>query len=395
MAVPQPAGSSPDGPTAMHANRVGLFAIVLVAACGGPKDKPPQAPMDFKVVRLEPRTAHLNIDLPATIQGQQVIEVRPKVDGYVKEILVNEGATVAKGQLLFTINNPQYEQDVRTAEASIQSAQADVDAAAMDVEKVRPLVEKDIVSKYQLQAAQYTLQAKQAALAQARAALANARTNLDYTIIRSPQAGVIGSIPYKIGALISSTSTEPLTTLSDIGNVYAYYALDEKRLLRISAALPGNTLQDKLDHMPPAQLLLADGSLYPLPGKLQTASGLVNTATGTIAMKAEFPNPQGLIRSGSTGTVRIPRTLDSALVVPQNATYELQDKLFTYVVGDSGRVHSVAITGDPTNDGDFYVVRSGLEPGDRVVVEGLVSLKNGQAIKPREVRADSLYTPLR
>lgn len=379
----------------MRAHPAGLlFILMLAAACGGGKDKKPQAPVDYKVLTVRPRTAKLNIDLPATIQGQQVVEIRPKVDGYVKEILVNEGATVKKGQLLFTINNPQYEQAVRTAEASEQSAQADVDAAAMQVEKVRPLVEKDIVSKYELQSAQYTLQAKQAALAQARAALANARTNLDYTIIRSPQDGVIGTIPYKIGALISSTSTDPLTTLSDIGNVYAYYAIDEKRLLRISATLPGNTLQEKLDHVPPAQLLLADGSVYPLTGRLQTASGLVSTTTGTISLKAEFPNPQGIIRSGSTGTVRIPRTLDSALVIPQAATYELQDKLFTYVVGDSSKVYTVAITADATNDGNFYVVRSGLKPGDRVVVEGLVSLKNGQFVKPHEVRADSLYSPL-
>ena len=346
---------------------------------------------DYLVLTLAPRLASVNFDYPATIQGQQVIEIRPKIDGYVDAIYVKEGASVKKGQLLFRIRNPLYEQEEITAKASIQSAAADVNAAKMNVEKVRPLVEKDIVSKYQLESAQYTLQAKEAALAQAQATLANAQTNLGYTTLRSPQDGVIGNIPYKIGALVNSTTTSPLTTLSNIGNVYAYYALNEKQLLQFATTTPGATMQDKLQVLPPAILLLSDGSEYPDRGKVETASGLIATETGTASFKASFPNPLGIIRSGASATVRIKQSLDSSLVLPQSATYELQDKRFVYVLSKDNKVSSIAITVSPSDNGRYFIATSGVKTGDRVVLEGLIGLKNDMEIKPVEAKADSIY----
>ncbi|MFT3704137.1 MAG: efflux RND transporter periplasmic adaptor subunit [Agriterribacter sp.] len=349
---------------------------------------------DYQVLTVSPRSATIYTDFPATIQGEEIVEIRPMVDGYLEDIYVGEGATVKKGQLLFKIKNPQYDQAVITANAAIKIALADVNAAKMDVEKVRPLVEKDIVSKFQLESAQYTLQSKEAALAQANAALANAKTNVGYTILHSPQNGVIGSIPYKIGALVTSSTTNPLTTLSNIGNVYAYFSLNEKQLLSFSSHVPGNTMQEKLNHLPPVTLLLADGTEYAEKGKLETASGLITTESGTASFKAIFPNPLGIIRSGASATVRIPRTVDTAFIVPQVASYELQDKQFVYTLTPDNKVLSTAIVSRPTNDGQFLIVQSGLKNGDRVIINGS-NLKDSTVVTPKPVNTDSLYAPFK
>jgi membrane fusion protein (multidrug efflux system) len=350
---------------------------------------------DFKVLTLIPRKAKVNVDFPATIQGQQIIEIRPKIDGYVDAIYVQEGAAVKKGQLLFRISNPQYEQEVITATASIKSAEADVDAAKMQIAKVRPLVEKEIVSKYELESAQYTLKAKEASLAQAKATLVNAQTNAGYTVLRSPASGVIGTIPYKVGALINSTTTSPLTTLSNITNVYAYYSLNEKQLLQYFANTPGSTIHEKINNMLPASLILADGSLYPEKGKIEMASGLISTETGTATFKALYANPSGIIRSGASATVRIPTTIDNALVIPQSATYELQDKRLVYIVNKNNRISSTAITGIPSDNGQYFIVTDGLKTGDIVVLEGLVGLKDSTQIIPKQANADSVYKNLK
>lgn len=349
---------------------------------------------DYNVLTLSPRRAKVNVDFPATIQGQQIIEIRPKIDGYVDAIYVQEGAAVAKGQLLFRISNPQYEQGVITAAASIKSAEADVDAAKMQVDKVRPLVEKDIVSRYELESAQYSVKAKEAALAQAKAALANAQTNAGYTIIRSPANGVIGTIPYKVGALVNSTNTDPLTTLSNIANIYAYYSLNEKQLLQYFSSTPGSTIQEKINNMMPATLLLADGSIYPEKGKIELASGLISTETGTATFKAVYANPSGIIRSGASATVRVPTIVDTALVIPQSATYELQDKRLIYIVGKDNRISAIAITIMPSDNGRYFIVTSGLKAGDVVVLEGLIGLNDSTQITPKQVNADSVYTNL-
>jgi membrane fusion protein, multidrug efflux system len=370
---------------------VALSITLLLFSCGGGK-KPEKAstPKDYAVLTLMPRPATTYNDFPATIQGEEIVEIKPMVDGYLEAIYVQEGATVTKGQLLFKIKNPQYDQAVVSANAAIEIAVADVNAAKMDVEKVRPLVEKDIVSKYELESAQYSLQSKEAVLAEANATLANAKTNVGYTILRSPQNGIIGSIPYKIGALVSSTTSSPLTILSNISSVFAYFSWNEKQLLSFSGNVAGNTMQDKLNHLPPVTLLLADGTEYAEKGKLETASGLITTETGTASFKAIFPNPLGIIHSGASATVRVPRTVDSALLVPQSASYELQDKRFVYSLTADNRVLSTAIVSKPTNDGQFLIVQKGLKKGDRVLVNGS-GLKDSTLIIPKSVNADSLY----
>jgi membrane fusion protein (multidrug efflux system) len=372
--------------------QIAIIAVFLLSACGEDKKntRAPSTPQTFNELTLSPRSTTIYNDVPATIEGIEIVQLRPMVDGYLEKIYAPEGSNVTKGQLLFKIENPMYDQAVITAKAGVQSAQANVDAAKMGVEKVRPLVEKDIVSKYELDGAQYTLQAQQAALDQANATLHNAETNVGYTTLRSPITGVMGSIPYKIGDLISSTTSSSLTSLARIDQVYAYFALSEKQLLGLSNRIPGATLQDKLDHLPQVSLVLADGTAYPQKGKLETASGFISTGTGTVSLKAQFANPTGLIRSGASTVVRIPRTIDTALLIPQSATYELQDKRFVYLLIADDKVISMPITSTATNDGKYLVVSAGLKRGDKILLNGF-NLKDSTVVKPVPVNADSIY----
>ncbi|MCX2451745.1 efflux RND transporter periplasmic adaptor subunit [Pedobacter sp. PLR] len=378
-----------------------LPALMIISSCGnsgskqgGPGAGPAQV-KEYKVLELQPRSATLNTDYPASIQGQQNIEIRPRVDGYVEKIFVDEGSVVRKGQPLFKINAPQFEQEVRTATASIKAAEADVSAANMAVNKVKPLVEKDIVSKYELESAQYTYQAKLAALAQAKAALSNARTNLGYTTVTSPVDGVVGAIPFRLGSLVSGTNTEPLTTVSSTGNVYAYFAFNEKLLLHFFKDGSGMTLAQKLAKLPEVSLILSDGTLYDHKGRIQTITGQINTTTGSANVRASFPNPKGMIRSGSSATVRIPDAIKDAILVPQSATFELQDKRFAVVVDKDGKTKSTAITVMKNTAGTYFVVEEGLKAGDKIVLEGVATLKDDTQIKVSPVSDAVVYADLK
>ncbi|WP_433812256.1 efflux RND transporter periplasmic adaptor subunit [Flavobacterium johnsoniae] len=375
-----------------------LAASVIIASCGK-NDKSAQAGgapqvKEYKTLTLQPESATLNSDYPASIQGQQNIEIRPRVEGYIDKIFVDEGAVVKAGQPLFKISAPEYEQQVRTATASIKSAQADLSSAKLAVNKVKPLVEKGIISKYDLESAQYTYESALASLAQANAALVNAKTNLGYTTVTSPVNGVVGSIPFRLGSLVSSNTAEPLTTVSSIGNVYAYFALNEKALLNFTKD-SGASLNQKLKSMPAVSLLLSDGSAYDQKGNIETVNGLINTETGTVNVRARFPNPKGIIRSGSSTTVRIPKEVKDGIIVPQSATFELQDKMFAVVLGKDGKTRNANITVLENTAGNYYVVTSGLNPGDEIVLEGVASLKEGSEIKAQKQSPETVYADLK
>lgn len=379
-----------------------IFCICFVSllfSCGNKTDKAgagmtPPPVKAYEVLQIEPQKFIAYTDFPATIEGEQNVEIRPKIDGYIEKIYVDEGAAVRKGQVLFKISAPQYEQEVRTARANIQIAQANVNAAEMEVNKVRPLVEKNIISKYELETAEFTLQSKEAALAQARATLANANTNIGYTSVTSPVNGVVGSLPYKIGSLVNSNTAMPLTTVSNINKIYAYFSINEKVALEFAKDTKGSTSQARLATMPPVSLVLANGTVFSQKGKVEATSGMINTETGSLSVRATFPNPGNLIRSGSSGLVRIPTTLDQALLVPQRATYEIQGKKFVYVVGDSGKVISTLINIRESSNGQLFVVEKGLKAGDEIVLEGVATLREGEKIKPVKANADSLYNDL-
>lgn len=368
-----------------------LFSVILLtvlafASCkkgpaGGTRG---DMPRDYPVATLQPESVTIHQDFPATIEGQQVIEIRPMISGYIEKIFVNEGDHVTKGQLLFKIRNPMYEQQVITAKASISRAQADVNNAGMDVEKVKPLVEKQIVSEYRLKAAELQLESRQAALEQAKAELSNAESNLAYTNIKSPDNGIIGTIPFKVGALVSNNMQQSLTTLSDISNVLAYFSWNERQLLDFLSGTPGKTMDEKIKSIPPATLILANQAVYPEKGRVEMASGLISTETGAATFKAVFSNSEGLIRSGSSAIVRIPEVKDSVFVIPQSATYELQDKLFAYKVGSDNKVTSQALSAVPSDDGKNFLVTGGLSAGERIVIAGINSLRDGVEIVPKD-----------
>lgn len=348
-----------------------------------------QKPATYKVLPVKRGFITLYNDYPATLQGQNVVEIRPKVDGFIEQLYVDEGAVVRQGQPLFRISNPQFQQDLVTAQAGVSSIEARVAEARLQVLKTRPLVEEGIISKYQLQSAELALRAQEAALAQAQAAVANARTNVGYTLIASPVDGVVGLLPQRQGSLVSSNMATPLTTISSTGNIYAYFAQNEKDLLQFSRSHTGATLQQKLAALPLVTLILADGTEYGSKGRVQTASGLISSATGSVSLRAVFPNPQGILATGGSAIIRIPQHLENVILIPQSATYELLDKRMVYVADNQNKLHSVAITVTPAPGGNLFVVNEGLQEGDRVVTEGLIGLKDSMAIQPVIMDADS------
>lgn len=379
----------------MIKNKFVLFISVILLSCGDKKVKTKETPVQsYQVLTLAPRQVIVYNDFPASIQGENVVEIKPMVSGYLQDIYVPEGATVTKGQLLFRIKNPQYEQDIVTAKGAIKIAEANVNTARMNVEKARPLVEQEIVSKYQLSSAQYALQSEQAALSQAKATLANALTNQGYTYIRSPQSGTIGLIPFKIGALVSSTATDPLTTLSNTTNVFAYFSLNEKQLLEFLGHMKGSTTTEKLNNMPLVTLVMADGTVFPEKGRLETASGGIDSSTGTAVFKAIFNNKLGLIQNGASATIRIPVNMDNSLLVPQIAIYQMQDKSFVYKLMKGNQVMSMAVTTSPTDDGNFVVVKSGINAGDKVVLNGL-NISDSTVIKPTPANSEDIYRTMK
>jgi membrane fusion protein, multidrug efflux system len=364
-----------------------LLTVFFITSCKHEKAGGPSAdkPREYTVITVNPETVTIHQDFPATIEGQQVIEIRPMISGYLQDIFVNEGDHVKKGQLLFKIKNPMYEQQVITARASINRAEADVNTADMEIEKIRPLVDKQIVSDYRLKSAELNLGSKKAVLEQAKAELSNAESNLAYTSIKSPMNGIIGTFPYKQGALVSSNSEQALTTLSNIDTIFAYFSWNEKQLLDFLSGSPGESLDEKIKNIPQATLILANSTEYPEKGRITMASGMISTQTGSATFKAIFPNREGLIRSGSSATIRIPEVKKGVLVIPQSATYELQDKCFAFRVDSANKVSAVAFEPLPSDDGKSFLVTKGLKAGERIVVEGINSLKNGVMIIPKEI----------
>jgi membrane fusion protein (multidrug efflux system) len=345
---------------------------------------------EYPVISLEPQSTRLFKDYPTKLQGQQTVEIRSRITGYIEQIFVDEGAYVKKGQPLFRLNDNDLRAIVRSAEAQVKVAEADLNTAKINLDKTRPLVEKNIISRFDLESVEAALHAKEAQLAQAEANLQNARANLQYALIASPAEGTIGNFPYRVGSLVSSSSSQPLTTVSNTKNMYAYFAFNEKDFLSMVEGLKGGDLQAKFKQLPDVTLILADNSVYALPGRLETASGLVDPQTGSVTVRAGFPNPEGILRSGGSGFVRIPQDVDSALMIPQKTTFELQNKHFVYRVDASNKVHATEIEVLTGNLKDSYVVTGGLKAGDQIVLEGIAALRNDTEIKPKLVQVGNL-----
>ncbi|MBU2997252.1 efflux RND transporter periplasmic adaptor subunit [Cellulophaga baltica] len=370
---------------------VGILIGLLSISCNGSKDanKTDEA-SEYDVLTVSPKTIELYREFPVTIEGIENIEIYPKIEGFIEKVLVDEGEYVEKGRALFLLNAPEYEQNVLSTKAAISSAVANVSSAELDVEKARPLVEREIVSKFELTAAENTLTAQKAALEQARADYVNARTNYGYTKITAPVSGYIGTLPYKLGSLVSSTTDDPLTTVSNIKKVYAYFSINEKIHLEFMREGHGATPKEQLDSMSEVSLILPDYTMFNHKGRIQTVSGQVDEDTGSFNVRAIFDNPDNLLRTGNSATIRIPRTVKDALLVPQSATYEIQGSVFIYVVGDDSKVKAKKIEVTPSTSGKAYIVTAGLETNDQVVIEGINTLLDGKEIKPVQVKASDI-----
>lgn len=349
-------------------------------ACNNKQQSGQQAVPDYAVITVEPQDVVLTSSYPAAIRGRQDVEIRPNVSGFITKLCVDEGANVRKGQTLFIIDPVQYEEAVNVARAAVSVAEAGVATAQLTADNKRELARKNIISSYDYQMAENALASQKAALAQAEAQLVNAEKNLSYTSVVSPVDGVMGSIPFRVGALVSPTSATPLTTVSDISEMYVYFSMTEKELLDLIRQ--DGSSKEILERMPLVSLILADGSLYSEQGRIETISGVIDRTTGAVSVRAAFRNPRHLLRSGGTGSVVIPSTLKNALVIPQKTTYEIQDKRFVYVLQEDAKLKNTEIEVFKLNDGKNFVVTSGLKPGDKIVAEGVGTLRDGMQIKP-------------
>ncbi len=338
---------------------------------------------EYLVQKVTPQNITLYQNFPATLQGEQTVEIRPRVAGYIEKIMVDEGDFVKKGQVLFQINANDVRAQVRSAEAQIKVAESQVANAEINLKKTKPLVEKNIVSSFQQESAETALQTAEAQLAQAKANLANAKANLAYTIITSPTNGTIGTFPYRIGSLVSSSIAEPLTTVSNTSSMRAYFSINETTFLEMTRNLKGNSTNEKLANLPEVELVLPDQSIYEHKGKIEIASGIVDPQTGAINLRASFPNPEGDLRSGGSGKIKLPEHHNNILIIPQNACYEIQGKHFVYVVNAENKIVNTAIEIIVGNLKNVYVVTSGLNAGDKIVVEGVSGLHDGMEIKPK------------
>lgn len=361
-------------------SRIAYLTLCLALVGCGNKTQIPQASNEYAVREIKTTECNLSTSYPATIKGIQDIEIRPKVSGFITKVHVDEGDFVRRGQVLFSIDRVQYEAAVKSAEAAVRVARTAVSTQKLTVKNKKMLHEKKIISDYDMEMAENQLASAEAELASARAQLIDARNNLSFCSVTSPSDGVVGTIPYRVGSLVSSTTAEALTTVSNISKMYVYFSMTEKQLLEYTKGTDG--VKGALAAIPAVSLQLADGSTYNQTGKVTNVSGVIDIATGSVSMRATFDNPQKILRSGGSGSIVFPIHMDNAILVPQKATYEIQDKHFVYVVGKDNKVKNTEITVLPQNDGTNFVVTGGLKAGERIVVEGVNTLSDGMAIKP-------------
>lgn len=353
--------------------------LALLSSCGQGNKGTGSAP-EIAVMEVNTTTANLTNSYPATIKGKQDVEIRPMVSGFITKLHVDEGAVVRKGQVLFTIDPVQYQAAVQTAKAAVETAKAALSTQQLTVDNKRQLNQKNIVSDYDLKMAENQLAQTRAQLAQAEAQLINAQNNLSYTEVTSPSDGVVGTIPYRVGSLVSASIATPLTTVADISEMYAYFSMTERQLLEL--VREGGTIKEILDKMPDVQLQLIDGTMYADSGRVETISGVIDQTTGSVNMRALFPNKRNILRSGGTGNVVFPNPLHDVIMIPQSVTTEIQDKKFVFTLQPDNTLKNTEIKVFTLDDGKYYYVTEGLKKGDKIAIEGVQSLKDGEAITP-------------
>ena len=353
-------------------------ASLILSSCGGGGGRPQFGDNEYPVVEVGTQSSTTQTTYPATIKGVQDVQISPKVAGFITQVNVKEGQTVSAGQVLFVIDNVTYQAQVRQAQASVNTAKASLNTAKLSYENAQKLHENGVIGDFELQQATNQYEQAKASVAQAEALLASNKEMLSYCYVKSPAAGVVGTLPYKVGALVSTGNV--LTTVSNNSSMEVYFSVTEKDALEMSKGEGGQNAA--VSKFPPVKLKLADGTLYNLDGTVTKMSGVIDAATGSVQMIALFQNPQRVLKSGGSGAIVIPHSNSSAIIIPQSAVSEVQNKKFVYLLGADNKVKYSEITVAPQNDGMNYVVTTGLKPGDKYVSNGITKLTDGMEIVP-------------
>ena len=365
-----------------------MASFMAAVSCGQAPTE--QGPAQYGVTTIATTDREIQSNYSATIRGRQDIDIYPQVSGTISELRVTEGQSVSKGQTLFIIDQVPYKAALQTAEANVAAAKASVATAQLTYDSKKELFAKSVVSQYDLSTAENTLLTAKAQLAQAEAQRVNAANNLSYTVVKAPANGMVGTLPYRVGALVSASIPQPLTTVSDNSEMYVYFSMTENQLLNLTRKY--GSIANTLKNMPDIQLQLNDGSIYDQTGRIESISGIIDTSTGSVQLRAAFPNKGGLLHSGGAGSIILPVNSTDCIVVPQVATFELQDKVYVYKVVD-GKATSSMIDVEKINNGREYIVKSGLVPGDVIVAEGVGLLREGTPIVAKTQGAAAQATP--
>ena len=360
---------------------IALLCALFMVSCKEEKKDKAKKETFYEVMSVTRGERTLTTGYSASISGVQTVEIRPQISGMITEVLIEEGESVHKGQVLFVIDQTPYKAAYEIAVANVKSAEAALSTAQLILESNKNLYEQDVVSEFDLMTAQNDLTEAEARLALCRAEEVNATNNLSYTEVRSPVNGVASMIPYRVGALVNSSISQPLVTVSDDSKVYAYFSMAENQMLNMIQQY--GSLKNAIKQMPEVELIMSNGQTYEYTGKINAISGTISETTGAVSLRAVFDNRNHLLRNGGSGTIIIPTTLKDAIIIPQSATYELQDRVFVYKVID-GKASATEILVSPQNNGKEYIVEGGLEVGDIIIAEGAGLVKEGAEIKIKE-----------
>ena len=353
-------------------------ASMLFASCGGGGGRPTFGDNEFPVVAVGTSSTTMQSTYPAVIKGVQDVEIHPKVQGFIVQINVKEGQTVSAGQVLFVLDNATYQAQVRQAQAQVNTATASLNTAKLTYENSQKLHASGVIGDYELQSSKNSYESAVAGLAAAQASLASAKETLSFCYVKSPAAGVVGSLPFKVGTLVSAANT--LTTVSNISSMEVYFSMTEKDMLAMGKNAGG--LTGAIEAMPAVKLKLADGTEYGQEGRVTKMSGVIDAATGSVQIIAVFPNPEKVLKSGGSGAIIIPKSNTDAIIIPQGCVSEVQDKKFVYILDKDNKVKYTEIKVDPQNDGNNYIVTEGLKTGDKYVTNGITKLSDGMEIVP-------------
>ena len=367
----------------LHQCLLGIVLALTIVSCESGGQNKQQHLLELSTQVIHPVNRVINENFSAIIRGKQDIDIRPQISGFITQVKVDEGVLVKKGQVLFTIDPVQYQEAVNVAKANIEVAKANVKTATLTEKNKKDLTEKKVISEYDYLLSKNQLESSKALLMQANAQLVAAEKNLSYTSVTSPTDGIVGRIPFRVGALVSPSMVQSLTTVSEYSQMYAYFSMTEKDLLELSQQKPDNI--DVIGMLPEVTLQLANGSTYNEHGTIKTISGVIDETTGAVSVRALFPNNNRLLRSGGTGVIVMPHSLENCYVVPQSATYEVQDKKFIYTLDASSIAHATIIETYPIDNGQEYIVTQGLKKGDVIITEGVSGLRDGMTIHPKSL----------